>query len=99
MKKAEECKNMIEIRKEIDSLDKQIVELIAHRSTYVKHAAKFKKNETVVKDVDRVKKVIDSKVALAKQFGVSSELIERLYTVMIDFFVSEELKEWEKSNM
>ncbi len=96
MVKPDECKNMIEIREAIDFIDNQIVQLISQRSQYVKNAAKFKKDETAVKDTDRVKKVIDSKVKLAEEYGASPELIERLYRTMIDFFVAAELKEWEK---
>lgn len=94
---ANECKNMTEIREAIDEIDSKIVELISQRSDYVKNAAKFKTSEASVKAVDRVKKVINSKKELAIKHGASPTLIEKIYTTMIDFFVSEEMKEW-KSN-
>ena len=94
MRRPEECENMIDIREAIDSIDNQIVQLISKRSEYVFNAAKFKKSEAAVKDDDRVKKVIDSKKELARKYGASPELVGNLYKMMIDFFVSEELKEW-----
>lgn len=95
MKKPEDCIDIKEIREAIDSIDKQIVELIACRAKYVKEAAKFKKDKKAVKALDRVQKVIDSKKKLALKHGVSPILIERVYKDMIGFFINEEMKEWE----
>ena len=39
-----ECKNIDEVRVNIDIIDREIVKLLSERSEYVKQAAKFKKN-------------------------------------------------------
>ncbi len=96
MKEVDNCKNMTDIREAIDTIDNEIVALISSRAKYVKAAAKFKKDEKAVRDSQRVKQVIKTKKELAEKYGASSELIEKLYKTMIDFFISEELKEWEK---
>lgn len=96
MIKAEDCQNMSEIRNEINDIDNQIVKLISNRAEYVKHASKFKNSETAVRGSDRVKQVINSKIELAKKYGASPTLIEKIYTIMIDFFITEELEEWNK---
>ena len=88
------CKDMIDIRNAIDEIDSSIVKLISKRSEYVHEASKFKKNETAVKDSNRVAKVIESKKELAIKYGASPELIGDIYKMMIDFFIKEELKEW-----
>lgn len=95
MKKPEDCENMEDIRLEIDNIDKQIVELISRRSKYVDNAAKFKKDKMAVRDEKRVKSVIDSKKQLAKQHGISPDLIGEIYEKMIGYFVNEEIKKWE----
>jgi isochorismate pyruvate lyase len=94
--KPEDCKNMEEIRYEIDFIDKQIVELIAHRAKYVKEASKFKKSENAVRDEERVKKVIESKKQLALEYNISTALIGEIYKTMIEYFVNQELEEWGK---
>ncbi|MFV9629772.1 MAG: chorismate mutase [Methanosarcinales archaeon] len=94
MKDAGDCINMTEIRTAIDIIDNQIVELIASRSKYIKEAAKFKKDEKAVTDSNRVQKVINSEKELAEKYGASPELIEKIYLMMIDFFINEEMKEW-----
>jgi len=97
MKTPDECTNMDDIREAIDSLDNQIVKSIASRANYVHAAAKFKKNEAAVKDETRVQKVISSKKDLARKYGASPELIGNIYTMMIDFFVNEEMTEWKNN--
>ncbi|MCP4970424.1 MAG: hypothetical protein GY932_07520 [Arcobacter sp.] len=94
MLQAHKCKDMNDIRTSIDIIDEEIVKLISNRAQYVKEASKFKINERSVKDSTRVSKVISSKKELAFKYSVSEELIGNLYEVMIDFFVKEELKEW-----
>lgn len=96
MKKPAECNSMKEIREAIDHIDNNIVELIALRSRYVQKAAEFKKSETAVRDPERVEKVISSKKTLAEKYGISPDLVGNIYAIMIDFFVSEEMKEWKK---
>lgn len=94
MKKAEECQNIEDIREAIDHIDHSIVKMIASRTAYVHKAAEFKKSEESVKDPDRVSRVINSKKELARTYGASPELIGKLYQMMIEFFVSEEMSEW-----
>lgn len=38
-----ECKDLEEVRSNIDKIDNQIVKLIAERGSFVKQASKFKK--------------------------------------------------------
>ena len=43
---ADSCKNMEDIRKEIDQIDKEIIALLGKRYEYVRAASKFKKDQT-----------------------------------------------------
>lgn len=98
MKTPKECQGMDDIRQAIDVIDAEIVGLIAKRAKFVHEAAKFKKSETAVKDTGRVAQVLQSKRALAEKLGASPDLIENLYKNMIDFFIAEEMTQWEKSH-
>ena len=61
MKQANECKNIEDIRKEIDSIDLQIIKLIGKRSDYVHAALKYKKDQNAVKADDRVKSILEKR--------------------------------------
>ncbi|MDA3850231.1 MAG: chorismate mutase [Spirochaetaceae bacterium] len=91
----EACKDMMEIRRAIDDLDQQLVQIIARRAEYVKVAAAFKKDRKAVKDSKRVAQVLESKAALARKYHVSEDLIRMIYKNMIDFFIQQEMEEWE----
>jgi isochorismate pyruvate lyase len=88
----EKCENMLEIRTEIDSIDKNIITLIGKRYQYVKAAAKFKTSKTSVKAPERFKAMLIERRAWAEQQGVSADMVEKLYTDMVNHFISEELK-------
>jgi isochorismate pyruvate lyase len=49
MKQPEECSDMLDIRMEIDHIDRQIIAAISQRFKYVKAASKLKTSESSVK--------------------------------------------------
>lgn len=97
MKSPEECQNIGEVRSAIDFIDNEIVRLISERGKYVKRASVFKTSEAAVRDAERVAEVIRSKKALAAKYHTSEDLIERIYSTMINYFVDSELDEWKST--
>lgn len=53
-----ECKNLEEVRANIDRIDNEIIKCIAERGRYVIQASNFKTNEDGVRDAKRVENVI-----------------------------------------
>jgi len=90
------CENLEEVRGNIDRIDKQIVKLIAERSTYVAQAANFKKNSEEVKAPQRLEKVINKVRSLACENDVNPDIVEKIYREMINCFTNFELLEHEK---
>ena len=45
MKNPKDCNDIVEVREELDSIDKQIIELLGIRFSYIKEVVRFKKNE------------------------------------------------------
>ncbi len=89
------CKNIEEIRNNINNIDEQIVKLIALRGTFVKQAAKFKKDSENVRAHKRVEEVISKVKNTARLNGANEEVVENVYRTMIDSFIKLELKEFE----
>lgn len=88
-----QCKDLNEVRENIDRIDHQIVQLIAERSGYVKQAAQFKKAEEDVKAPQRVEMIIEKVRRLADEHGVDADIVEGVYRNMINAFINFELKE------
>ncbi len=91
-----ECNSIDEVRKNIDSIDKQIVALIAQRGDFVKQAVKFKKSTQDVKAPVRVEQVISKVVSLADELDADKVVVEKVYRAMIDAFINAEMQEFGK---
>ena len=91
-----ECKNLDEVRSNIDLIDKQIIKLIAERGMYVKQASKFKKDSQDVKAPQRVEVVIQKVRNLAYEYGTNPDLVEKMYRELISGFINMELEEFNK---
>lgn len=91
----EECKNLNEVRENIDKIDEEIVKLIAKRSTYVTQAANLKKTTDDVRAPERVELIINKMRDLAKKNRLNPDVIEVVYRNMIDAFITLELKEYQ----
>jgi isochorismate pyruvate lyase len=95
MKVPEECLDIQDIRKEIDAIDRQVIELLGKRFAYVKAAAQFKKSTDGVKAVDRFNAMLQQRRIWAEEVGLNPDAIENLYRDLVGYFIEEELKHWE----
>jgi isochorismate pyruvate lyase len=94
MKGPEECINMQDIRAGIDDLDKTIIQLIGRRYKYVQAAAKFKSSETSVKAPERVAAMLLQRRAWAEEEGLDPDVIAKIYSDLVTYFIAQELKHW-----
>ncbi|MDF2503621.1 chorismate mutase [Clostridium sp.] len=92
------CRDLNEVRENIDRIDNQIVKLIAERSYYVKQAANFKKHTEDVKAPKRVEMVIEKVCKLAENNNVNPNIVEVVYRNMINSFINLELEEHSQIN-
>ena len=94
MKQAAQCENMVEIRHEIDRIDREIISLLGKRFVYVKAASKFKTSELSVKAPERIKSMLLERRTWAMEQGLNADTIEKLYGDLINHFIDEELRQW-----
>jgi len=90
------CKNIDEVRTNIDRIDHEIVKLLSERSKYVGQAAKFKKTAQDVKSPNRQEEVISKVRDLASEYGLDPEIVEPVYRTMIACFIEHEMREHSK---
>ena len=94
-----ECKTLEEVRTEIDKLDDKIVALIGARNSYIKQAARFKDTVDEVKNPERITEIIAKVRHKALELGMSANLLEEIYTIMIDEMVESEIAEFRNSSV
>jgi isochorismate pyruvate lyase len=90
----QDCISMEEIRAEIDIMDQQIIKLLAQRVEYVKAAAKFKTSPDAVRAKARFETMLQTRRQWASENGLSPDVIETIYTELVNYFISEEMKHW-----
>ncbi len=83
---------LLEIRRQIDLIDSEIINLLAKRAALVSAAGKLKKDEQGVRDPKRVEQVIEKVKARAAEAGLAPDIAEQIYRTMINCFIDQELK-------
>jgi isochorismate pyruvate lyase len=97
MKSAADCESLEEIRAAIDTLDKELLSTLSKRQQYVLKASSFKKDEEHVRAPDRVASMITKRQEWARQVGLSPELSENLFRMLVAHFIGTELREFTTS--
>lgn len=94
LKKPEACENLSDIRVGLDTLDKEIVQILARRMGYVKAAAQFKPNEESIPAPERVVAMLEDRKKWAEEAGISTDYVEALFTNIIDWYINQQIKHW-----
>ena len=94
--KPENCKTMIEVREGVDALDRELVSLLVTRQAYMAAAARIKTNRAAVYDSDRIEDVVAKVIAESKRAGLSPDISEPVWRLLIERCIAHEFDEWDK---
>lgn len=89
-----QCSTLEEVRKEVDKIDDKLLDLISERSHLIRQAASFKNSVDEVKAEDRIEFIMQKVRSRAIELGISPNMIEDLFKVMIDEMVEAEIAEF-----
>ncbi len=92
----EDCRSMAEVRAGVDTLDAEILRLLAGRFAYMRAAARIKPNRDMVRDEARKAEVIASAVALARELGIPAALVADLWERLVEGSIAYELAAWDR---
>ena len=95
-KTAKTCKDMTEVRTEVDRIDRLLVALIAERQGYMSEAARIKQDRNVVHDEARIEDVVAKVKAFASETGLSANIAEPVWREMINQCIAFEFEEWDR---
>lgn len=92
-RKPSECTNITEVRDEIDRIDHTLIKLLSQRFEYVKEVVKYKENTPdSIQAPKRKMEVIKCRRQWAEENGLDPDVIEEMYTRLIQYFIDEEMK-------
>ncbi len=92
MTRASLCTTMAEIRKEIDRIDRSLVQLLAERQTYIERAGHIKAERSAIRDPARVEDVIRKVVEEARHAGLDPRVAEPVWRELVERFIAHELE-------
>ncbi|MFX0577959.1 chorismate mutase [Nocardia nepalensis] len=85
--------SLAQVRARIDTVDAELIRLLAQRQGLVRSAAAFKTDEHAVRAPDRVAQVVALARARATEAGLAPAVAESVWRAMIDAFIELELAE------
>lgn len=90
-KTAADCRDLEQLRRQIDLLDDELLKLLVERSSYVRRAVTMKPKERIV-DAERIEAIIRRLKTAAAAENLDAELVEKLWRALIDAFIAMERK-------
>jgi isochorismate pyruvate lyase len=88
-----EPESLAEVRAQIDTIDAELIRLLADRQRLIRAAAAFKTDEQAVRAPDRVEQVVALARTRAEAAGLAPAVAESVWRAMIDAFIELELVE------
>lgn len=91
-----DCTTMTEVRAGVDSLDRELVALLARRFAYMDAAARIKPERGAVRDEGRKAQVIANARAEAERLGLPGAVIADLWDRLVEASISYELEAFDR---
>jgi isochorismate pyruvate lyase len=96
-KAPEDCATMLDVRQGVDALDRALVTLLAERQRYMDAAARIKPNRDAVFDQARIDDVLAKVLAAAGPAGLSPDIAEPVWRLLIDRCIAHEFGTWDQT--
>lgn len=92
------CESMKDVRQAIDSLDNQLLDILAQRIQYIERAAQIKTDPNTIRDEARIRAILDKRAGQAEEHGYRPEFIRQLFSELIEYSVAYEQECWHQAN-
>jgi len=92
----EQCRDMSELRAEIDRLDRELVAMLAERQGYIERAAEIKQDRNVVRDQARIEDVVANVLVAARKAGLDPRIAEPVWRTLIERCIAHEFDRFDE---
>ncbi len=91
-----DCATMTDVRIGVDALDRLLVTVLAERQRYMDAAARIKQDREAVRDNARIEDVVTKVKAAAREAGLSEEIAEPVWRLLIERCIAHEFGVWDR---
>jgi isochorismate pyruvate lyase len=91
-----ECTTMAQVRQGVDAIDRLLVAVLAERQRYMDAAGRIKPTREAVRDTARIEDVIAKVKASAREAGLSEEIAEPVWRLLIERCIAHEYGVWDE---
>lgn len=91
-----DCTTMAQVRAGVDSLDRDLVALLARRFAYMDAAARIKPTRGAVRDEARKIQVIDQAAAEATRLGIPAAAVAAMWETLVEASIAYELAAFDR---
>ena len=92
----EQCRDMAELRAEIDRLDRELVAMLAERQRYIERAEEIKQDRNVVRDEARIEDVVAKVLIAARKAGLDPKIAEPVWRTLIERCIAHEFNRFDE---
>ena len=89
-------KNILEIRKELDKLDNNLLQIIKKRQNLVNEVIRNKKFKKDIVDKKRIKKILENIYIKSKKRNIDTKITNKIWKSMIRAFIDYEFRIFKK---
>lgn len=93
---AETAETMVDVRHEVDRIDRLLVELLEERQSFMDAAARIKGARKAVLDRPRIEDVVSKVKAEAERQGLSPAIAEPVWRTLIDRCIAYEFESFDR---
>jgi isochorismate pyruvate lyase len=87
---------MADVRAGVDSLDRDLVALLAERFRFMDAAARIKPGRDQVRDEARKRQVIANAQAEAARLGLDPAVVALLWEALVEASIAHEFEQWDR---
>ena len=89
---SETAETMLDVRYEVDRIDRLLVQILAERQSFMDAAARIKPNREDVYDGDRIEDVVSKVLAECENHGLSKSIAEPVWRLLIERCIAHEFE-------
>jgi isochorismate pyruvate lyase len=95
MRRPSECRDLSEIREEVDRIDQGLIDLLGQRWAYGGAAVRFKASETEIRDPAYLPVFFERRRRWAEASGLAPGYVEAVFRTIAAASMAEQLRRWQ----